>query len=184
MKAIAAMAQNRVIGNEGKIPWHIPDDFKWFKQTTMGRAVLMGRKTFASLGKPLPGRINLVATRQTAIPGVVCVPDLDAFDPGAYADVFVIGGAEIYEQTLRRCSDLFLSVIHREVEGDAWFPEFESFFELAGTVLRHPEFEVRHYRNPGTQEPYRRRLRVDSARGSNCVMSATSGMRPPSPFSL
>ena len=148
LKAIAAMSENRVIGRDGKIPWHLPDDFKWFRKTTIGQAVLMGRKTFESLGKPLAGRVNIVATRGGAIPGVVCIDDLEAFDPGDYAEeVFVIGGAQIYAQTLARCSDLFLSVVRREVEGDAVFPEFEGMFELAETVMRHPEFEVRHYRN-------------------------------------
>ena len=148
LKAIAAMSANRVIGREGKLPWHIPDDFKWFKKKTVGQAVLMGRKTFDSLGRPLPDRLNIVATREGPIPGVLTIPDLDRFDPDQYAqEIFVIGGAQIYAQTLRRCSDLFLSVIHREVEGDVSFPEFEPFFDLAETVLRHPEFEVRHYRN-------------------------------------
>ncbi len=147
LQAIAAMSENRVIGRQGKIPWHIPDDFRWFKGKTFGHAVLMGRKTYESLGKPLPGRLNLVASRQS-IPGVVTIPDLAVFDPGDYAQqTFVIGGGQVYAQTLPLCSDLFLSVIPRRMEGDAYFPEFEPQFELVETVLRHAEFEVRHYRN-------------------------------------
>lgn len=140
------MSLNRVIGADGKIPWHLPDDFKWFKKVTTGQVVLMGRKTFASLGKPLPNRVNVVVTRGGEIPGVTTVADLARFDPAQYVqDVFVIGGAQIYSQLLPRCSDLYLSVLKREVKGDAYFPEFESMFELKEVVLEHPEFEVRHY---------------------------------------
>ena len=148
MKAIAAMSLNRVIGCDGKIPWHLPEDFKWFKQCTSGQVVLMGRKTFASLGKPLPNRTNLVVSRSAEIPGIEMVRDLAAIDPARYAprEVWVIGGAEIYAQTLSRCTDVYLSVVFREVEGDAFFPPFEDDFELVDVPLRTPEFEVRHYR--------------------------------------
>src|SRR4051794_12564070 len=127
MKAIAAMSLNRVIGRDGKIPWHISEDFKWFKRTTTGKVVLMGRKTFDSLGKALPNRTNLVVTRgHPPLEGVTLVTDLDAFDPAQFTEeVFVIGGAEIYRQLLPRCSDLYLSVVHQTVDGDAWFPPFE-----------------------------------------------------------
>ncbi len=147
MKAIAAMSQNRVIGRAGAIPWHLPEDFRWFKRATMGGAILMGRKTFDSLGKPLPGRLNLVVTRGSAPPGVETIQDLAAFDPASYAprEVWVIGGAEIYRQLLPRCTDLYLTVLPREVEGDAFFPAFEEEFALAGLELETPEFEVRHY---------------------------------------
>ena len=149
MKAIAAMSLNRVIGRAGQIPWHLPEDFKWFKKMTAGQVVLMGRKTFESLGKPLPNRVNIVVTRQGEVPGVTTLHDLAAFDESAYApcEVFVIGGAEIYAQLLDRCTDLYLSVVQREVVGDAFFPNFEERFELVDVPLRQPEFEVRHYRN-------------------------------------
>ena len=142
------MSLNRVIGRDNKIPWHLPEDFRWFKKCTTGQVVLMGRKTFESLGKPLPNRTNVVVTRRGDIPGVEIVRDLEDFDPQAYAprEVWVIGGAEIYSQLLLRCSDLYLTVVQREVEGDAYFPEFESGFEFVDVVLRQPEFEVRHYR--------------------------------------
>ena len=147
MKAIAAMSLNRVIGRDGAIPWHLPEDFKWFKQCTSGHVVLMGRKTYESLGKPLPNRTNIVVSRGAEIPGVEMVRDLTAFDPARYAprEVWVIGGAEIYSQLLDRCTDLYLSVVQREVAGDAVFPEFESHFEFANVPLRTAEFEVRHY---------------------------------------
>ncbi|SRR5581483_7759917 len=146
MKAIAAMSLNRVIGRDGKIPWHLPEDFRWFKKMTTGNVVLMGRKTFESLGKPLPNRTNIVVTRRAEPAGVETVRDLAQFDTGKFAsDVFVIGGAEIYAQLLPRCSDLYLSVVQREVEGDAFFPPFEELFDFAGVIERHAEFEVRHY---------------------------------------
>lgn len=148
MKAIAAMSLNRVIGRDGKIPWHISEDFRWFKQVTTGKAVLMGRKTFASLGRPLPNRTNIVVTRGGAIPGVTTISDLASFDPRKFpTEVFVIGGAEIYAQLLPRCAELYLSVVRREVEGDAFFPKFEDQFHLREIVLTHAEFEVRRYEN-------------------------------------
>jgi dihydrofolate reductase len=148
MKAIAAMSQNRVIGRGNKIPWHIPADFRWFKQCTSGQVVLMGRKTFESLGKPLPNRRNLVVSRGAALPPAVeVVRDLAAFDPEAYRplEVWLCGGAELYEQLLPRCTDLYLSIISHDVEGDAVFPPFEHLFEFRGIVLSDPDFEVRHY---------------------------------------
>ena len=142
------MSLNRVIGREGQIPWHLPEDFRWFKRMTTGHAVLMGRKTFESLGKPLPNRANIVLTRGGDIPGVITIADLGSFRPEAYApkEVFVIGGAEIYAQLLPLCSDLYLSIVQREVDGDAFFPRFEDEFELVEIPLRQPEFVVEHYR--------------------------------------
>jgi dihydrofolate reductase len=148
LRAIAAMSLNRVIGKDGKIPWHIPEDFKWFKKTTTGQAVLMGRKTFESLGRPLPNRRNLVVSRAGDLgEGVEMVRDLAAFRPEDYpCDVWVIGGGEIYRQTLDTCEEIYLSVVNRVVEGDVFFPEFEDKFELVGTVLSQAEFEVKRYR--------------------------------------
>ena len=149
LKAIAAMARNRVIGRAGVIPWRISDELRWFKRATTGHTVLMGRKTFASLGRPLPNRRNLVVTRGPEIEGVEVIRDLNAFDPARYAasgsDVFVIGGAEIYTQLLPRCTELLLTVLPVEVEGDARFPAFEDSFQFQETLLVHPEFEVRRY---------------------------------------
>ena len=130
LKAIAAMSLNRVIGRANTIPWHLPEDFKWFKKMTTGRVIVMGRKTFESIGKPLPNRTNAVVTRGPAIPDVITIRDLAAFDPAEFRqEVFVIGGAQIYSQLLPRCSDLFLTVVQREIDGDAFFPEFEPLFE-------------------------------------------------------
>lgn len=149
MKAIAAMSLNRVIGSENRIPWHIPADFRWFKECTSGQAVLMGRKTFESLGKPLPNRKNIVVSRTGEVPeGVEVIRDLGTFQPEYYQplEVWLCGGAELYRQLLPRCSDLYLSVVGREVQGDAHFPRFEHLFGAPDVVLREAEFEVRHYR--------------------------------------
>lgn len=148
-KAIGAMALNRVIGSGGRIPWHFREDFRWFKRVTWGNVVVMGRKTYESLGRPLPGRLNVVITRGPTLPGVLTVRDPDVLEPRAFADdLFVIGGAEVYRLLLPRCAELFLTVVKREVDGDTFFPEFEADFALAGVLLEQPEFEVRHYRRP------------------------------------
>ncbi len=160
MFAIAAMTRHsRVIGRAGKTPWHLPAELRWFKEATAGAAVLMGRKTFEAVGRPLPGRLNLVASRRPLPPGVVgpevqAVPDLAAFRPETCAPraVWVIGGAEIFAQTLPRCEAVYLSLVDQEVEGgDAFFPAFEADFPCAETILREPGFEVvRFCRKRGT----------------------------------
>lgn len=151
-KAIAAMSLNRVIGAGNRIPWHLPDDFKWFKQTTTGHVIVMGRKTFESIGKPLPNRTTIVLSRaKQNIPGVVTLSHLTDIDPAdprfAGRTIFICGGAEIYRQALPLCSDLFLTLVAREVEGDTYFPEFEDRFELVSRLRETPEFSVLHYRN-------------------------------------
>jgi dihydrofolate reductase len=150
-KAIAAMSLNRVIGNGNRIPWHLPEDFKWFKQMTTGHVIVMGRRTFESIGKPLPNRTTIVLSRSAvAIPGVTLASRLEALNPDdpAFAgrEVFICGGAQIYEQALPRCSDLYLTLVKREVEGDTFFPAFEDRFQLAAELLDRPEFKILHYR--------------------------------------
>lgn len=157
-KAIAAMSLNRVIGAGNRIPWHLPDDFKWFKQTTTGHVIVMGRKTFESIGKPLPNRTTVVLSRaKQNIPGVVTLcqlTDLDPADPRfAGRTIFICGGAEIYRQALPLCSDLFLTLVAQEVEGDTYFPEFEDRFELISRLRETPEFSVLHYRNRSLCNP-------------------------------
>jgi dihydrofolate reductase len=123
---IAALAQNGTIGDAGKIPWHISDDLKRFKRLTLGHPIIMGRKTYESLGKPLPGRRNLVLTRQTPIPGVECFASLDAaLTACGNETVFIIGGAEIYRQALPLAHTLMLTHVHRPVPGDTRFPDFD-----------------------------------------------------------
>lgn len=149
MKAIAAMSLNRVIGAGNKIPWHLPEDFKWFKQTTTGHVLVMGRKTYESIGRPLPNRLTVVLTRsQQPIPGVQTLADLGELKPEAYGgrELFICGGAQIYAQALPLCSDLYLTLVNREVEGDTFFPPFEDLFAPAAEVLVRPEFRIVHYR--------------------------------------
>jgi dihydrofolate reductase len=149
-KAIAAMSLNRVIGQGNKIPWHLPEDFKWFKKMTTGQVVVMGRKTFESIGKPLPNRETVILSRSRfAYPGVRTVSDLKDLDlEKETRDVFICGGAQIYAQTLPLCSDLYLTVVKQKVEGgDAFFPVFENGFELIKEIDDTPEFKILHYRN-------------------------------------
>jgi dihydrofolate reductase len=148
-KAIAAMAENRVIGRGADIPWHLPEDFKFFKRTTTGHVLVMGRKTFESIGRPLPGRETIVLSRRGfSYPGVRCVSALGGVPTHSDGrEVFICGGAEIYRQSLPLCSELFLTHVKRTVEGDALFPEFETAFHRVSALMETPEFEVVLYRN-------------------------------------
>lgn len=127
---IAAVAENGVIGQENELVWHLPDDFKYFKQTTSGHPILMGRKTFESLGKPLPNRLNVVITRNADYQpeGVVVVDSLEKAIEEArktgIAEAFVIGGAEIYRQAIASADRLYLTEVKASYEGDARFPDF------------------------------------------------------------
>jgi dihydrofolate reductase len=123
------MAQNRVIGRNNLLPWHLPADLKRFKALTMGHAVILGRKTFDAIGKPLPGRRWIVLTRDRSWrhAGVDVAHDLDQALRGVArdAEVFVAGGGEVYAQALGRADRIHLTVIHAHVDGDAVFPELE-----------------------------------------------------------
>lgn len=146
-KAIAAMSLNRVIGKGPDIPWHIPEDFKWFKATTMGHILVMGRKTYESIGRPLPGRETVVLSRTGfSDDRVRTISSIDGLDATDGREVFICGGGQIYAQLLDRCSDLYLTVVKRKVDGDAFFPRFEDDFELLETLRDEDEFEIRHYR--------------------------------------
>jgi dihydrofolate reductase len=148
IKAIVAMAENRVIGNAGVIPWHLPEDFKFFKATTMGHAILMGRKTYESIGKPLPGRENIVLSRtMPETPGVTVIRSLDELkEPTDGRDLFVIGGEEIYRLLLPRVQELYATKVPRQIEGDTHFPDFESQFDAGTKVLETSDFIVWKYR--------------------------------------
>ncbi|HET7626346.1 MAG TPA: dihydrofolate reductase [Verrucomicrobiae bacterium] len=147
-QAIAAMSLNRVIGAENKIPWHLPEDFKWFKQLTTGNVIVMGRKTFESIGRALPNRETIVLSRaQFSFPGVRTISDLSQINPETEPRlIFICGGAQIYAQALPLCSDLYLTLVKREVSGDAFFPAFEDQFHLAEEIRDTPEFKILHYR--------------------------------------
>lgn len=146
MIAIAAMSRNRVIGADGKIPWHLSEDLKFFKRTTLGHIILMGRKTYDSLGKPLPGRENWVVSRKAEIPGVRVFHDLAEIPkPAGERKLFVIGGAQLYEALLPQCREIHLTLVDREVEGDTFFPAFENDFEAKDILFEAPEMQVRRY---------------------------------------
>ncbi|MBL9172983.1 MAG: dihydrofolate reductase [Verrucomicrobiales bacterium] len=149
-KAIAAMSENRVIGDAGRIPWHLPEDFRWFKRVTLGHILVMGRRTFESIGRPLPGRDTWILSRTGfTAPGTRTFRDVEALDQAAAPEsreVFVAGGAEIYARLLPRCGDLFLTRVLRSVSGDAYFPPFEEQFLPVGILQENPDFRIEHYR--------------------------------------
>jgi len=127
---IAAMDRNRVIGLEGTLPWHLPNDLKWFKRCTLGKPVLMGRHTWESIGRPLPERHNIVLTTNAefSAEGATVVHSLEqALDAAGDAEeVMVIGGGVLFAETIALASRLYLTVVHGEFAGDTWFPFFAS----------------------------------------------------------
>jgi dihydrofolate reductase len=132
---IAAFAQNRVVGINNTLPWHLPEDLKYFKRTTSGKAIIMGRKTYESIGRPLPNRTNIVVSRNPdfTAEGIVTVTTLEAAIKHAESvnlingidEVMIIGGAAIYEASLPMADRLYLTHVHAEVKGDAYFPEVD-----------------------------------------------------------
>jgi dihydrofolate reductase len=130
---IAAVATNGVIGRANGLPWHLAGDLKWFKALTLGHHMIMGRRTFDSVGKPLPGRTTVVITHDASYspPGVIVTPTIEqAFEIAAADDEpFICGGAEIYRQTLHRATRMYITRVHAEVEGDTFFPEFDDVNE-------------------------------------------------------
>ncbi|QQR78177.1 MAG: dihydrofolate reductase [Candidatus Moraniibacteriota bacterium] len=149
LSIIAAISENRVIGNAGKIPWHLKDDWRRFKERTLGHVIIMGRKTYESIGRPLPGRTNIVITRDTGreIPGCVVVGSLAEALERARAieteEVFICGGGQIYTEALSQADRLYLTVVHAIIDGDAFFPEYAASF---GTVVTSEDFEESGYR--------------------------------------
>lgn len=125
---IVAMAKNRIIGRNNALPWHLSPDLKHFKALTMGHAIIMGRKTYESIGKPLPGRTSVIITRQPGyqVPGATVASSVDQALQACseYAESFVIGGAELYRQTLGRCQRMYITEIQQDFDGDTFFPEF------------------------------------------------------------
>lgn len=128
---IAAMANNRVIGKDNQMPWHLPADLKFFKKMTLGKAVIMGRKTFESIGRPLPKRQNIVITRDHTfqVDGVDVVHNTQQAlaKAGAVDEVVIIGGGNIYQQFIEQADELYLTFIDLTVDGDAYFPDYESY---------------------------------------------------------
>jgi len=130
---IVAMAENRVIGLDNKMPWHLPGDLKFFKRVTLGKPVIMGRKTYQSIGRPLPGRMNIVLTRDNDlhIEGVTCVQTVEQALAlvADVEEVMVIGGATIYQQFLSKATRLYLTFIDLNVDGDTLFPDYQAIAE-------------------------------------------------------
>jgi len=146
MIAIAAMSLNRAIGLEGRIPWHLSEDLKFFKRTTLGHVVLMGRKTYDSIGKPLPGRENWILSRTAEILGVQVLRSMDEIpSPPEGKNIYLIGGAELYAALLPRCTEILLTRVNLDTPGDAFFPAFEQDFDEGEILLTGEQFEIRRH---------------------------------------
>lgn len=147
--AIVAMTPDRVIGRDGTLPWHLPEDLAYFKRTTSGHPIVMGRKTYDSIGRPLPKRRNIVLTRDPAwsADGVETIhspEELSALDLDG--DVFIIGGSGIYAAFLPQLDELLVSHVRHPYPGDTRFPEFAHLFHTAELVEAHDAFDVFRYR--------------------------------------
>lgn len=169
------MTPERIIGRDGDLPWHLPEDLKFFKRTTSGHPIVMGRKTYDSIGRPLPKRQNIILTRDPswttsdfpvhhARESIPTMALRDNSPPGEFPaltaihsphqiqhidlmdrHVYVIGGAQVYHLFLPLLDDLLVSRVHTSHPGDTKFPEFESFFPSFTVLEEHRDFEVRHY---------------------------------------
>jgi dihydrofolate reductase len=145
---IVAMAQNGVIGRDNALPWRLPEDLKRFKAFTLGKTLLMGRKTYESIGRPLPGRANLVLTRDRGFlaPGVVVVHSVEeALAHAASNEMVAIGGAEIYRLVLPFARRLYLTHVHADVPGDTYFPDFDPTQWVDVEWRMHPADEQHAY---------------------------------------
>lgn len=146
-KAIAAMSENRVIGLHNKLPWHLPEDFKWVKACTESQSIAMGKNTYLSMGRPLPRRENIIISRTlNNVPGCTVLPSLEALESYESAgEVWIFGGAQLYAAALNRIAELYLTLVFGEFEGDAFFPPFEHQFELAETIRTTDRFSILKY---------------------------------------
>ena len=132
---VVACSENRVIGKDGKIPWHLSADLKYFKQVTMGHCLIMGRKTFESIGKPLPGRFSIVVSRGGHNPSsdqVAFVPSIDKaialakeLSPHWGRETCIVGGGEIYRQTMNQVDRIYLTLVHEDYDGNTFYPEID-----------------------------------------------------------
>lgn len=125
--AIVAMSENNVIGINNELPWHLPQELKYFKKITTGHTIIMGRKTFESIGRPLPNRQNIVVTRQSdyKAEGATVINDLEEYlSHHKEEDLFIIGGAELFKMSFPYLDTLYITEIHHSFEGDTFFPEF------------------------------------------------------------
>lgn len=149
--AIAAMAENRVIGLNNSMPWQMPADLKHFKTVTSGHPVIMGRKTFASIGRPLPNRTNIILTRDENFSATNCLVVTQTDQALSLAleldqeEVFIIGGAEIYQHLMPAIQRIYLTIIHHTFEGDAFFPELNLQEWREVSREKHPADEKNNY---------------------------------------
>lgn len=149
LKAVVAMASNRVIGKDGDLPWRLSEDLKWFKKMTLGFPIVMGRKTMESLGRPLPKRRNIVISRnlESIAEGFELVRSCEeavALLAGE-EQASIIGGAQIYGEMMSLCDEVLLSYVYHPYEGDTILPEFEDAFEMVEVIYRDEDFELRRY---------------------------------------
>ena len=139
---IAAMSKNRVIGADGQLPWYIPEDFQWFKNITTGHPIIMGRRTFDSIGKPLPKRVNIILTQdKTFVAPKECLVCNSLEDALSWlqndAMAFVIGGESVYSQAMPYTDTIYLTIVQRHLLGDTFFPEIdENIFEKVSVKLK------------------------------------------------
>jgi dihydrofolate reductase len=142
---VVAIAENNVIGKDNQLIWHLPADLRYFKNLTMGHPILMGRKTYESIGKPLPGRTTVIITRQQDFkaPGCIVVNSINEAISQAQTidqDVYIIGGAEIYKQALGKTDTIYLTRVHHAFEGDTFFPEIdEANWEVTSEEKHEPD---------------------------------------------
>ncbi len=151
---IAAMGRNRVIGLDNKMPWHLPADLQWFKKTTMGSPIIMGRKTYDSIGFPLPGRLNIILSRNPdlSIKGCTVVGSLDTALQVASEtldhhsdEIFITGGAHLYNKYLDQADNLYLTLIDEEFSGDTFFPDYTQYQWKELEKIENPADEENPY---------------------------------------
>lgn len=143
---IAAVAENSVIGRGNSLPWHLPADLAWFKSATLGHALVMGRATYDSIGRPLPGRKTYILTRSPSGPMEISSLSEAHSDSGF---VFLCGGSEVYAQFLPDCDELLITHVKQEVDGDKRFPCFQHMFHATEILRSTDEYDiVRYARNP------------------------------------
>ena len=157
LAVICAMSENRIIGRSNELPWHLPGDLKFFKQTTLGSPIIMGRKTWESIGRPLPGRSNIVVSRnnQLIIERVQTADSLtgaiklarEIAVPDNVSEVFVIGGAELYKEAFPLAGRLYLTRVHSEVEGDTYLEGFreKDWIEISRETFNVADHEGHNY---------------------------------------
>ena len=157
LSIICAMDENMVIGRGNNLPWHLPEDLKYFKRTNMGKCIIMGRKTYESIGRPLPGRTNIIVSRNRdyevenarvvdSLTDAIELAENVAFIDGS-DEAFIIGGAELYKHALPFVDTMHLTIVHAEVEGDSFFPDFEvaEWQEISNESFDADEENPYHY---------------------------------------